>query len=876
MSAPPNHNPDATLFKGGDSAQITPMQGGGGQIGGQPVPAQGLASPYGVLANTVIKYIKGSFSDVYISNEDQKVISTVKSGSTEEKIGADAAQKAYQAKYKANPATNPQVLRQSAMDASIAAVKAYRVTHPVDTSIVSTDMTSAEAKAIVSSATPDENIVGTTAYNKAYATAKTEGKSEKDAVAVGTIAKVNAIKAARSKPETLDENVAPEISANEAKEIIVAATPSQKIVAEKAAVNAMKASRKRGKSRADGQKIATIAAVRSLREQQNLTPVTKGKNKRNIQVTESTKIQAVSELPMYLEYVAIHPNPASRFIEMRTKRKAEANTGINFQKGIVASMAKYQKQITAKWNSTEYAHTGQVKSFQPNEIIISNSRLLYILPIETADIIVVNPIRGSSSALMNALHTLETLGVISPNSLNVREDAVVIFTTPFYVFTKDPKQINENVILLSFFLELKLANPSRVFVLSESNSEQYLIGMMFHGIRGIQTPQPLINMLEPTYIMYPYERNGLGGIIISGASDKEGVHLPSDKSGNFVLKTIHANRDFGAPRYISYKPGLEKDVAPEYLLVRGIQGAMEIPHERTGKCGLANYSLLQMMPEYHRRLKIGLGESERGEGVILAFRLQPDNSTPLCTSDHIYKKEVGNMFKSSVNATILPSQVQTSPVEVGGNIFNIRKSNLNDVVYNEWTAGTYSEGEAELLNTLNLSPAIMDKIFPYVFNEEGDAIGRPWKIWVANFLGNITINKSLMTHREMMISRNFLERVYMYFADRDFKRDAEMSDSDSDSYSDTEQPEPDNTDDITKETFEDIKPKWGELSVVVNEDKKEWVASFILVNRHDDKQLYRTIGVPQDAYVDEKAAREALQAKIDGMRAKYSDWIIIY
>ena len=306
---------------------------------------------------------------------------------------------------------------------------------------------------------------------------------------------------------------------------------------------------------------------------------------------------------------------------------------------------------------------------------------------------------------------------------------------------------------------------------------------------------------------------------------------------------------------------------------------MPIPSEKIGGCGLANYSLGDMIEQLHPSRQIHLSP-----GTIIAFRLKIAGVyEPLCVADKISKMSTQTKFVAAVNAHTLPSDVQTGIFEIAGNIFNIRKTNKHDVVYKDWLEGLYSADEASLLNLLNLKPGIMDKIFPLVFNDTGVPISMPWKNWVADFLAVVTIrNKSLKTHRETMIVRNFLEQVRAYFLQRQLKKDLEESDSDDDDEEAIKrqhglvEPSDESVDPLKGEAeFKDIKREWGALDVYENTETKEWICSIILVNKNTEKQLYKTIGVPiQDVSFDN--AKAALQKKIQELKKKYPSWIFIY
>jgi hypothetical protein len=278
-----------------------------------------------------------------------------------------------------------------------------------------------------------------------------------------------------------------------------------------------------------------------------------------------------------------------------------------------------------------------------------------------------------------------------------------------------------------------------------------------------------------------------------------------------------------------------------------------------------------MIQSLHPTRQIHLSE------VILTFRLRVEGQyEPLCTSDKIVEI-AGKKFVAAVDAFIGP----TGFFEIAGNLYKIRKTDKNDAVYKDWLKGSYSSDEADLLNILNLSPEIMDKIFPVVFDEGGLPVGMPWKSWVAEFLAVITVqNKSFKTHRETMIVRNFLEQVRRYFLEKQLKRDLEESDSDDDEAIKQQhgliEPTGEGVDLLEgEEEFKDIKRTWGDLDIYENTNTGEWICSVILVNKQTEKQLYKTIGVPTVDF-NNVTARPALLEKIRGLKKKYPDWIFIY
>jgi hypothetical protein len=359
------------------------------------------------------------------------------------------------------------------------------------------------------------------------------------------------------------------------------------------------------------------------------------------------------------------------------------------------------------------------------------------------------------------------------------------------------------------------------------------------------------------------------GIIISPSTIGTILPGPNDPK-KYGLKSVYRSKTFGNTKHIVYKPKLNTETAPGYFVVRGSLNPMNVPKEKIGVCGLANYSLAEMIETLHPSREMHLS------GVIIAFRLRVDAQyEPLCTSDKIIEI-AGKKFVAAVDAV----SALTGFFEIAGNLYKIRKTDKNDAVYKDWLKGSYSSDEADLLNVLNLSPGIMDKIFPVVFDEGGLPVGMPWKSWVAEFLSVITLpNKSLKTHRETMIVRNFLEQVRAYFLQEQLNEDLEESDSDDEAIKRQHgliEPTGEGVDLLKGEAeFKDIKRAWGTLDIYENTNTGEWICSLILVNKQTEKQLYKSIGVPTSDFND-VTARDALLKKITDLKKKYPDWIFIY
>jgi len=875
MSAPPNHNSEVSLFKGGSEVPIMPMEGGGEvQTGGQlpsisdilsgtqvasqvlsslPIEARpsvisaGTSAAQAVLNQTgdakvaTAAGLYASFTQASsqqnqivipelmnkLPDSDKKILLSVREGK-EKDDASKAANDAFTSSQ--TKGDTYEVSSQLALDASLDSIKAYRKDHPFTDETISLDIGNEEATAILNTSDPTEQDIGKKAYKMEYDSAIAKGATSEDANKQAIIAQVKAIKESRVGPVVFTTR---EITPREARRA-------------------------------------------------------RNRKKPALNTKLESAIKDVEQMPLYIEYNAVENTLNDVYRGILIKSMAEATVGKTFDTSLKVKINNYQAAQLQLWGPTPTLPRYQsITSLKANEVLTSYTRMAYVLPVDTINCIVLPPMRGNLTQFICALQTLDDMGLLtleSDGSMTIKSGTVVVCSAPFYSSKPTEQQIKANFVLLSLFLDLKRVNSKKFFVLSESTSEEYSVGAVFHSVRNTGIKEPHINMLEPSYILYPYRRGILEGLLVSSSTPIEPANLPTDSKGNSPLTQIYKNNLYGTATTQIYKPNLQLEGASKYFVVRSTSEPMKIPNIKISQCGLANYSLPEMIDSLHPSKKIEISYIEVGKygqklNVIVSFRLQASSNLyePLCYAEKTTVKELGNTFIGSPDAVISPTKVKILPYEMGGTLYQIRYSNTRDVVFSDWKRGIYTDNEANLLNRLQLKPSIMDKIFPQDFDEFGVPIGIPWKDWVALFLSNITLNKSLMTHREMMISRNFLERVYSYFSKRALQKEIDESDSSDDETIQKQHGlvEPDDVSLLEKETFPDIKRKWGSLDVYEDTENSQWIASIILVHKENFRKLYRTVNVPTQQYTFEQAGPE-LMKKVDLLKRKFSQWIFIY
>ena len=169
-TAPVGHNPNSSVFQGGDSVQITPMAGGGppSVVAGLSLPNQnvlnnlpppsrqtvvnaavqagfiaavtpGAQTPYlaaltAAIRQATVENTKEELKALPISDSDNKLLLTVRQGEETQKAEGAAAI-AYEAAIKMKKSEVE--ARVDSLNASIAAIKEYRKTKPFENNTVS-------------------------------------------------------------------------------------------------------------------------------------------------------------------------------------------------------------------------------------------------------------------------------------------------------------------------------------------------------------------------------------------------------------------------------------------------------------------------------------------------------------------------------------------------------------------------------------------------------------------------------------------------------------------------------------------------------------------------------------------------------------------
>jgi len=286
-------------------------------------------------------------------------------------------------------------------------------------------------------------------------------------------------------------------------------------------------------------------------------------------------------------------------------------------------------------------------------------------------------------------------------------------------------------------------------------------------------------MLEPSYVIYPYTRQGLfGGIIVSSSTDEEKVNMPASIGRHtFGLKDLYSHKSYGTPQGLAVKPettgvDLFVDGAADVFTIRSTKHAhvllpLEfVPGYPPGPCdGLLNSATLDkfLKPTFFLdKVEIaGKGKTD----ALLVIQLNPGGThNPLCNSaltDAPRPLEHNDRHKHSENAKMSDDRVQ---IDIKGIPYTLRVPADNQVREN-WLKGEFTRDEAEFLNTTRLRPGVLYAVF-----------GEGWLKDLTNFLTTLVVSEcmsdiSLLTNRECYNCRQFLEKVSAYFVNNSLQLD---------------------------------------------------------------------------------------------------------
>lgn len=323
-------------------------------------------------------------------------------------------------------------------------------------------------------------------------------------------------------------------------------------------------------------------------------------------------------------------------------------------------------------------------------------RFTCVLPETTKTIVVFESVNGNIYTYMKCIDYIYKRGYQNA------KDAVLIFSPPFFNTEQPSKDAS---ILLSHFLKMKQDSAALWFMLAEHTNGNIAAGYTFHTYQ--ENPKYLVNMLEPTYIVYPYTVNDKNGILFSGATENE-VIVPTSKDpnymsiGNYVL-------DNGSGCF-AYRPAIHK---------------LDLIFD--------NYDTYRFIGK---------------ESYIL-------NNNVIVISLSLVKEDKGNIdrFVASNQAKEIEN---VRDIELSTGVYKLRYP--SETVRNDWWNRIFTEPEANILNDLNLSATMLEKVFGT----------HAWKTALVEFLQSLVISNcykdtSILETSACHTTSKFVEKILVYY-----------------------------------------------------------------------------------------------------------------
>jgi hypothetical protein len=333
-------------------------------------------------------------------------------------------------------------------------------------------------------------------------------------------------------------------------------------------------------------------------------------------------------------------------------------------------------------------------------------RLAVVLLKSVNNIVVFPQVKGDENIFSDCLE------FIDKNRFDDDDNRVIIFPPPF--FGRESAAVNQK--LFSIFMKLKNGAKASIYLLTENTAFNRVIG---HGFGD----EAMLNMCEPTYIVYPFPRtfdsDMKGGILFSGAAADES-DIPKSNIGS--VKSVSDFISAGKQGPIAFPPNLKSsDILNKtmpYKIYRFFGDSPTIIDPD-------NVIIIQLKKEY---------DTAKQEASIQSL----------------------NAFSPTDDDHLSLDNVKYTTLKLGYGTYSIRKP--TDAVKNDWLNLKFTKSEVDLLTKMNLRPSYLQDIF-------GKDV---WKDQLKVFLANMVnskcfIDRALLTTAECSRSSEFVDRVAEYF-----------------------------------------------------------------------------------------------------------------
>jgi len=622
------------------------------------------------------------------------------------------------------------------------------------------------------------------------------------------------------------------------------------------------------------------------------------------------EIKEISQSKIYTEFYHITNPEKNEFSNVYSAKLSGVNSP-QFKLYMVTDVEKYKQQRLKQWQSVYKITNKKVNPIIPtikesdlnrDQVMREYSRFVYCLPYDLQRVIIIPPIRGDPILFTNALFRLKQIGAISYKKLNgkdfykIKRDTIIVFMPSFYSAVDADPRINNT--LFSIFIDINHTNPNQIFILSESTPNYYAVGITFsqsYSKLDILKNSPL-TMLEPSYIIYPYERLGNpDGFILSASTDQEKVNIPGDL---YSMADLKINKDYGKSLGLAVKPVISNgeivDGSPKTHTIRsGVVSNPKLSLVKSIKYTAKSCAGLLDSPEINKifkNKKFSFNDkiTLNGEEIYALFVLQLNpigNYIPICNTVVPEGPDPFSENDRHKSADKYNNTADKTQILIKGNIYSIR--NYNEDVNDDWKKRIFTNDEADFLNKTRLLPGVLNDVF-----------GTLWPNNLALFLKTLSESQCmtdtvLLTKSECYYARNFLERVHAYFVNETLRIDLIQDQEETDRRKDLEDLMDDvppvadidttNVREARTEEQNDLAPRqFGEINSYKHTGNEanpinERRALVIGVNRKTGVHKFYIISTPSDLKPESKLADDAKLIEIvKGLPNKYKDFVFIY
>ncbi len=551
-------------------------------------------------------------------------------------------------------------------------------------------------------------------------------------------------------------------------------------------------------------------------------------------------------------------------------------------------------------------------------------------------LVVIPPLRGNIPNLIKALESIPAKVVTSGNVPQIKIDpgVFIVFSYPYYapaLNTKDGSDnLGTNVLFLSVFLDLFLANPRQVAVLVKHEAEAFGVGLALEAYRSPRPRPgtPLVNFLEPSYVLYSISpltsHTDIEAVCVTSAELKEEMNIPFTRPPGTPLASI--------PRLFRAQANAEAASAKEdrVLAVRGSTIDSKMPMGLSATLQTTECNALKSMrnatdiwngiqgtdePYIGLSLTITKGETgiDKADLFWLAFRFRYSvPHKPLCNDRDTPAEDEYAVPKDRF---VLSFDAQTNNIP----LFPVLGAGLRDEdpprtyqiripdqrvaagqsvgqqnrVAQDWISQKFTEDEALYLNSLGFSPEILEQAFIHRRDEVS------WQYLLAEFLTDLVSTNCFLDTQMILDSRcervrDFMETLNAYFIEENLtKEDVEKKQNEAirlkleqtREFMEREKtaqqaaamnpPALEDGEFIDASKFQDGKVVWGTLWVydVLGEATHMKGANVMVIEKGSGKHFFYSVRVPATQYEKDK---NVFYKIIQTLRNRHPGYFFIY